>query len=167
MFLENLGNFGGGVLPNSISDKKYHLPHPFFRPGLKNRGLFSDLKLLWLERQQKDFLKFISNSHIVILSMSVGIEAIDSSLRFRSSLEKLNPIPDQNVQSLYPFSDPYPFGCYLYLCGLYKGVPPPPGMTLNLLILLSKVTVRTLSILEWKFSKWAISVCNYLQLSRA
>ena len=58
--------------------------------------------------------------------MSVGIEAIDSSLRFRSSLEKLNPIPDQNVQSLYPFSDPYPFGCYLYLCGLYKGVPPPP-----------------------------------------
>ena len=34
--------------------------------------------------------------------------------------------PDQNVQSLYPFSDPYPFGWYLYLCGLYKGVPPPP-----------------------------------------
>ena len=80
--------------------------------------------------------------------MSVGIEAIDSSLRFRSSLEKLNPIPDQNVQSLYPFSDPYPFGWHLYLCGLYKGVPPPPRMTLNVLILLSKVTVRTLSILE-------------------
>ena len=79
--------------------------------------------------------------------MSVGIEAIDSSLRFRSSLEKPNPIPDQNVQSLYPFSDPYPFGWHLYLCGLYKGVPPP-RMTLNVLILLSKVTVRTLSILE-------------------
>ena len=58
--------------------------------------------------------------------MSVGMEAIDSSLRFRSSHEKLNPIPDQNLQSLYPFSDPYPFGWHLYLCGLYKGVPPPP-----------------------------------------
>ena len=56
--------------------------------------------------------------------MSVGIEAIDSSLRFRSSLEKPNPIPDQNVLRLYPFSDPYALGWHLHLCGLYKGVPP-------------------------------------------
>ena len=115
---------GVHVLPDPISDKKKcPFPHLFFRPGLKNRGVFSDLKLLWLERQQKDFLKFISNSHITILSMSVGIEAIDSSLRFPSSLEKPNPIPDQNVQSLYPFSDPTPWGGN-YLYGLDNGVPP-------------------------------------------
>ena len=43
---------------------------------------------------------------------------------------KTNPIPDQNGQSLYPFSDQKgpktpTRGVGTYLYGLYKGVPPP------------------------------------------
>ena len=35
-----------GLLPDPISDKKMSFSTSFFRPGLKNRGLFLDLKLL-------------------------------------------------------------------------------------------------------------------------
>ena len=102
--------------PTLSRTKKCHFTYPFFRPGLKNIGLFSDLKLLWLERQQKDFLKFISNLHIIILSRSVGNETIASSIRFRGSFEKPFPIlPRFQTTTLWG-------GTYLY--SLYKGVPP-------------------------------------------
>ena len=50
-----------------------------------------------LEREQQDFLIFISNLHIT-LSYSFGIETTKTA-------RKLYPIPDQNGQRVYPFSD--------------------------------------------------------------
>lgn len=62
-------NLGRGVQSGTLnldpnSDPTMSFSTPVLRLALKNPGLFSDLKLLWLGRQQKDFLKSFSNSHI-------------------------------------------------------------------------------------------------------
>ena len=102
--------------PTLSRTKKCHFTYPFFRPGLKNIGLFSDLKLLWLERQQKDFLKFISNSHIIILSRSVGNETIASSIRFL--------VPSKNRSRFYPVFRPLPFGVAPTYTAYIREYPP-------------------------------------------
>ena len=46
------------------------------------------------------FLKSISNSHVSLSLFLIGTETINKYIHSRSSL-----VPDQNVQSPYPFSD--------------------------------------------------------------
>lgn len=65
------------------------------------------LSLLRLERKQKKFFKTIWNSHIS-LSCLLTCNRNDKYVRIhthRSSLENHYPIPDQNEQSVCPFSD--------------------------------------------------------------
>ena len=86
--------------------------------------------LLRLERHQKDFFKAISNSHIIFLSISFGIETTNTFIHFRSSLEYHPRSQTKNGQRLYPFSDQNgaitpPYGA-AHTYGVYKGVPPRP-----------------------------------------
>ena len=67
-----LGILGGGVPlsspnPDPIPDQKTVIFHTLFRPRL----FLLTLHALRLERQQKGFLKSISNSHITLSSLFI------------------------------------------------------------------------------------------------
>ena len=114
--------------------KKMSLFTPVFRPDLQKSILvfrpgFEEImsSLLGLEQQQKKISKNPFRICIFFfLSQSFGTELVQSGQFTR----KPYPIPDQNRESLYPFSDqnaakPGPTfwgGTYLYC--LYRGVPP-------------------------------------------
>ena len=73
-----------------------------FRPGLKADIMLS---LLRLERKQTNSSKSFRIRIFLFLSYSFEIETINTFIHSRSSLENHKPNPDQNEQSVYPFSD--------------------------------------------------------------
>ena len=93
------------------------------------------LSLLILERQQKDFLKSISNSHITLASLFIwnGNDKFVNTLR--NSLKNHTRIQTKNRQNLHPFSDQNdakttPFGAAhtykAYIMALFPAPPAPP-----------------------------------------
>ena len=85
-----------------------------------------------LERQQKDFLKSISNSHITLASLFIwnGNDKFVNTLR--NSLKNHTRIQTKNRQNLHPFSDQNdakttPFGAaHTYKAYIIALFPPPP-----------------------------------------
>jgi len=68
-----------------------------------------------------------------------GIETIDTFIHSRSSLENHTPIPDQNGQSVYPFSDQkdpkfIPFGAAHTYMAYIREYLASPGLPMGLLI---------------------------------
>ena len=91
--------------------KWYHFSHPFSDLTCKIHTRFQTWhlsiimsSLLRLEQQQKRFLKFHSNSHIS-LSFLLIWNGNDKYIHILSKFPRKHPIPDQNGQSLYQFSD--------------------------------------------------------------
>ena len=88
-----------------------------------------------LERQQKDFLKSISNSHITLASLFIwnGNDKFVHTLRY--SLKNHTRIQTKNRQNLHPFSDQNdakttPFGAaHTYKAYIMEYSPPPPTHT--------------------------------------
>ena len=105
--------------------KKWYFSHQRFQTWpLRNY-------LVKLEHQQNDFLirTFDHNSLQFLTHLELKGYMIRSCIPSHSSLENFCPIPDQNGQSLYPFSNlNSPKNSTLWdgthLHGLYKGVPP-------------------------------------------
>ena len=104
---------------------KCHFPHPFSDlEEITNRNMFTKTEiissLLRLERRQKDFLKFILNSHTScgVISYSFGT--------IRQICSYATVAPSKTIPVFRPKRRKNPTlwgGTYLY--GLSKGVPPP------------------------------------------
>ena len=152
-----LGFLGGSVQPGSrnpdpISDLKVSFSHtrfqtwplksiPFFRSGGGLKTLHKTENMSSLH--QKDFLKSISNSHITLsflIIWSWNDEHIDTRSYFPC---KPYPMPDQNGQNLYLFSDQngaktLPFGAahtymaYIWECPPEKGSPKDSVTSISL-----------------------------------
>ena len=84
------------------------------------------LSLLRVGRKHKNYSNPFRIRLFLFLSYLFEIETIKMFIQSRSFLENPNPIPDQNGQSVYPFSDQN--GTKTPPCtrwgGTYKGVPP-------------------------------------------
>ena len=86
-----------------------------------------EFTVLRLERQQKDFLKSTSNSHITLSFLFIWNW---DDIYVHAFPRKPYPNSDQNRQSLYPFSDqngvkPLPFGAaHTYEANTRKYPPP-------------------------------------------
>ena len=86
------------------------------------------MSLLRLERKQKNYSNPSRIRIFLFLSYSFGIETVNTFIHYVVPL-KPYPIPDQNGQSLDPFSgqkgrkNPTQWGG-THLYGVYKGVPP-------------------------------------------
>ena len=142
-----LGFLGGSVQPGSrnpdpISDLKVSFSHtrfqtwplksiPFFRSGGGLKTLHKTENMSSLH--QKDFLKSISNSHITLsflIIWSWNDEHIDTRSYFPC---KPYPMPDQNGQNLYLFSDQngaktLPFGAaHTYTAYIWECPPESDG----------------------------------------
>ena len=104
-------------------------------PGLQNPYLFSDQasnklnsSLLWLEGQQKNFLKFIYNLQIINSFFLIHLE-------LKQQIYSCTPVvpsktrPDSRPRwaKSIPFFRPKRGGTYQY--GLYERVQPPQGGT--------------------------------------
>ena len=111
---------GGGVLPgslnsDSISDQKCHFLDPF--SDLASKKLCHHY--LDQNSNKKRFLNMLLKIHFKFAYFSFFLSHFVHTLP--SFPQKPSPIPDQNGQSVYLFSNQN--GTYLY--GLCKGVPPP------------------------------------------
>ena len=99
--------------PYPISDQKKKFSTPVFRLGLQNPYPFSDLafrqKLCYhyvvVRAQTKNYSNPLLIQIFLFLSYSFGIETIDTLIHCVVPSKTNNPIPDQNGQSVYPFSD--------------------------------------------------------------
>ena len=85
--------------------------------------------LLRLERQQKDFLKPLMNSHIIPFSYSFGIEVINTFIHSRSFLENHTRFQTKMVYIWFrteTAQKPYPLGRHMpvstYCRGLLQSV---------------------------------------------
>ena len=114
-----------------------HFPHPFSdlevvtkRNITYKTEIMSSLERL--KRQQKYFLKSISNSHITLSFPSFGIETTNTLIHNRSSFVNHTRFQTKLGKIYTRFQTktgqkPYPLGRHKpILYGLFTGVPPPP-----------------------------------------
>ena len=111
---------------------------PVFRPGLvvTKRNITYKTEIMSslerLKRQQKYFLKSISNSHITLSFPSFGIETTNTLIHNRSSFVNHTRFQTKLGQNLYPFSEQngaktLPFrAAQTYIIWLFCGCTPPP-----------------------------------------
>ena len=94
-----------------------------------NRGFTVFHHYLDKNRNKKDFLKSISNSHISLSFFSFGIETMNTFIHSRSSLENQNPSRPKLAKSIPVFRPKRRKNITLwggtYIHGFYKGVLPP------------------------------------------
>ena len=130
--------------------KKCNFPHPFSDQTSKIHTRFQTWPLgrnyviiTSIRAQTKKLFKSISNSHISLsfsLIWNWNDKYVHTLPYFR---RKPYPIPDQNRQSVNPFSEqngakPLPDGGDTYLHGLYTGVPLPTPDCLLMDIIVSR-----------------------------
>ena len=109
---------------------------PYYR-GVRYSGVSArrELTVLRLERQQKDFLKSTSNSHITLSFLFIWNW---NDTYVHGFLPKPYPSSDQNRQNLYPFSDQngvrktQPFGEQHTYKANIREYPPPTGIVRNI-----------------------------------
>ena len=120
--------------------KKYHFPHPFSDLEVVTKRNITCLhkteimsSLERLKRQQKYFLKSISNSHITLSFPSFRIETTNilihnrssfvNHTRFQTKLGKIytRSLSDQNGAKTLPFRV-----AHTDMALIFTGVPPPP-----------------------------------------
>ena len=125
-------------IPTLLQTKKCNFPHPFSDQTSKTHTRFQTWAVgrnyviitYTIERKQKKFFKFISNSHIfLVLSYSFEMETINFSYipvvpskiipNSRLKWAKCRPVFRSKRRK-----NPTRWGG-TYLFGLYKGVPPP------------------------------------------
>ena len=120
--------------------KKCNFPHPFSDQTSKIHARFQTWPLnrnyviityIRLERQQKNSYKSISNSHFFFFLTHLELKRQRRSYNPVVS-SKTIPIPDQNGQSVYPFSDQngvkiLPDGA-AHTCKAYIRWSLPPGI---------------------------------------
>ena len=92
--------------PDSISDHIFHTPFPLKTIPVFRSGLYEIItSLLWLECQQKGFLKSIRIRILLFLSYSCWIETANTFIHYRSrsSIESHSRFPEQNGAKTIPF----------------------------------------------------------------
>ena len=94
----------GSPNPDPISDQKMPFSRPVFRPRLQAEIMLVLLRLECQQRNSSNSVRF-SNSHISLSSLLIWSWNGKYVHTLPLFPRKPSPIPDQNGQSVYPFSN--------------------------------------------------------------